>query len=69
VIATDAVHGTVAMSVVRCYSGDLGAARRNTTDTSIGVSLDTSDGPARERHFWTTSVGAKTASDDRVIRV
>jgi hypothetical protein len=50
-------------------SGDLGAAQRNATDASISASLDASDGPARERRFYTASVGAKAASDDRVIRV
>jgi hypothetical protein len=56
VTTTDVVHGTVAAFVVRCCSGDLGAAR---PDASAGL--------AHERRFWTASVGAKAASDDRDV--
>jgi hypothetical protein len=44
---TDAMHGTVAASVVCCISGILGVAQRNAIDTLLGLAPDASVGRDR----------------------
>jgi hypothetical protein len=56
VTATDAVHGTVAASVVCCSSGVLCAARRNAIDVLLGLARDASDGLARKQPVCAASV-------------
>jgi ABC-type uncharacterized transport system ATPase subunit len=57
VTTTDAMHGTVAASVVCCISGVLGVGQRNAIDTLLGLAPDASDGLARKQPLCAASVG------------
>jgi hypothetical protein len=57
VTTTDAVHGTVAASVVCCSSGVLCTARCNAIDALLGLAPDASDSLACKQPLCAASVG------------